>query len=258
MYPVLLETRYFVIHTYGFFIALGFLSAIFISKREARIAGEDPEKIADLIFWILVAAIIGSRIFYVIVYWNDFYPNKLVDVFKLWEGGLVFYGGFIGAVLVALGYSYKLKLNFLKMADVLSPAIPFGHFLGRLGCFSAGCCHGKACSLPWSVTFTNPESLAPLNITLHPSQLYESFANFLIFLFIINYKRFKKFDGQVFLSYIIIYAVTRSYLETLRGDYRGAEIFGILSVSQTVALVLGLSAAGLMYYLYNRKKSVEK
>ncbi len=254
MYPILLDIKHFVIHTYGFFIALGFLFAIFISKREARLAGEDPEKVADLIFWILVAAILGSRLFYVIVYWGDFYPNRLMDVFKLWEGGLVFYGGFIGAVIAAYVFVRKYGLDFWKTADILAPAIPFGHFLGRLGCFSAGCCHGKACTLPWAVTFTNPESLAPLNIPLHPTQLYESVTNLLIFIVILNYKRFKKFDGQIFLTYVVIYAVARSILEMFRGDFRGAEIFGILSVSQTVALVLGVSAIFLMRYLKSLKK----
>ena len=254
MYPILLDIKHFVIHTYGFFIALGFLFAIFISKREARLAGEDPEKVADLIFWILVAAIVSSRVFYVIVYWNDFYPNKLVDVFKLWEGGLVFYGGFIGAVIAAYVFVRKYGLDFWKTADILAPAIPFGHFLGRLGCFSAGCCHGKACTLPWAVTFTNPESMAPQNIPLHPTQLYESVTNLLFFIVILNYMRFKIFDGQIFLTYVVIYAVARSILEMFRGDFRGAEIFGILSVSQTVALVLGVSAIFLMRYLKSLKK----
>lgn len=255
MYPVLFQIKHFVVHTYGFFIALGFLCAIFISKREARLVGEDPEKVADLIFWILVAAIVSSRVFYVIVYWNDFYPNKLVDVFKLWEGGLVFYGGFIGAVIAAYIFVRKYSLNFWKMSDILAPAIPFGHFLGRLGCFSAGCCHGRSCTLPWAVTFSNQDSLAPLNIPLHPTQLYESFTNLLIFIFILNYKRFKKFDGQVFLTYVVIYAVARSILETFRGDFRGAEIFGILSTSQAVALVLGVSAMGMMAYLISLKNN---
>lgn len=254
MYPILFEFKHFAIHTYGFFIALGFLCAIFISKREARIAGEDPEKIADLIFWILVSAILGSRIFYVIVYWNDFYPNKLIDVFKLWEGGLVFYGGFIGAVAAAYVYVRRFQLDFWKTADILAPAIPFGHFLGRLGCFSAGCCHGKACSLPWAVTFTHPETLAPPNIPVHPTQIYESLTNLLIFIVILNFKRFKTFKGQVFLVYVAIYAVARFILEMFRGDFRGDEIFGILSVSQTVAIGLEIAAIVLMVRLRSLKK----
>jgi phosphatidylglycerol:prolipoprotein diacylglycerol transferase len=256
MFPVLFEFKNIVIHTYGFFIALGFLCAMFIAKREARIAGEDPERIADLIFWILVSAILSARIFYVIVYWSDFYPDKIMDMFKIWEGGLVFYGGFIGAVITALIYLRKFNLPVWKSADILAPAIPFGHALGRLGCFSAGCCYGRACSLPWAVTFTNPDSLAQLNVPLHPTQLYESATNLLIFLFIINYKRFKTFDGQVFFTYMLIYAIARSILETFRGDFRGADIFGVLSVSQAVALVLGIFSVGMLVWL-KKKQALE-
>jgi phosphatidylglycerol:prolipoprotein diacylglycerol transferase len=230
----------------------GFIAAIIISKREARLVNEDPELIADLIFWILVAAILGSRIFYVIVYWKDFYPNRMFDVVKIWEGGLVFYGGFIGACATTIYYLRKYKLPVWKGADILAPAIPFGHFLGRLGCLSAGCCHGKVCHLPWAVTFTNPESLAPLNMPLHPTQIYESLTNLLIFVFIINYKRYKKFDGQVFFTYVIIYAIARAILEMFRGDFRGAEVFGILSVSQAVALVLGIFAVGMLGFLWKK------
>lgn len=252
MHPVLFQFKNIVVHTYGFFIALGFLSAIFISKREARLAGEDPDKITDFIFWIMVAAIVGSRIFYVIVYWKDYYPGRLWETVKLWDGGLVFYGGFIGAVLISIVYTRVTGLKFWKSSDILAPAIPFGHALGRLGCFSAGCCHGRACDLPWAVTFTNPDSLAPLNVPLHPTQLYESFTNLMIFLFIINYKRYKRFDGQVFWTYVIVYAIARSILETFRGDYRGAQIFGIFSTSQFVALLLSMTALCMMAYLYRR------
>lgn len=254
MHPVLFQIKNLVIHTYGFFIAMGFLAAIFISKREARLVGEDPEKITDFIFWILVSGILGSRIFYVIVYWDKYYPGHLIDVVKIWEGGLVFYGGFIGAFIVSLIYIRITGLKYWKTVDIITPAIPFGHFLGRLGCFSAGCCYGRACDLPWAVTFTNPESLAELHVPLHPTQLYSSASNFLIFLFILYYKRFKRFDGQIFWTYVIIYAFARSILETFRGDFRGAEVFGLLSVSQAVASCLALTALVMMTYLYRHKQ----
>lgn len=254
MHPILFEFKNIVIHTYGFFIALGFLSAIFIAKREARLAGEDPDKITDFVFWIMVAAIVGSRIFYVIVYWDNYYPGRLLETVKLWDGGLVFYGGFIGAVIVSVIYTRVTGLKFWKSSDILAPAIPFAHALGRLGCFSAGCCHGRSCDLPWAVTFINPESLAPLNVPLHPTQLYSSASNLCIFLFILFYKRFKRFDGQVFWTYVIVYAIARSIIETFRGDFRGAEILGVFSTSQFVGLVLSLIALVMMAYLYKQSK----
>ncbi len=257
MFPILFKVSDLVVHTYGFFIALAFLCAIFIAKREARLVGVDPEKIADFIFWVLVAAIVGSRVFYVVIYWDKYFPGDFLDVFKIWEGGLVFYGGFVGAVIIALIYIPKNNLPFWKVSDIITPCIPFGHFLGRLGCFSAGCCHGKACELPWAVVYSNADSLAPLGVPVHPTQLYESFCNLLIFAFILFYKRYKKFDGQVFLTYVIIYAVTRSVIEMFRGDFRGDEIFGVLSTSQAIAGVLFLIAFGLMTFLY-RQSITEK
>lgn len=259
MFPVLFEIKNVVIHTYGFFIALAFLSAIFISKREARLAGENPEIISDFIFWVLVAAIVGSRVFYVIIYWNNYFPNDLTGIFKIWEGGLVFYGGFIGALIVSLIYLKITHLPIWKTGDIITPSIPFGHFLGRIGCLSAGCCHGRECELPWAITFTNPESLAPLNLLLHPTQMYSSLSNLLIFFFIMYYKRFKKFDGQVFWTYVVIYAVARSVLETFRGDFRGAEVAGILSVSQSIGLVMAVVAVVMLFYLgsKNSKRNVD-
>lgn len=258
MFPILFEMKGIVVHTYGFFIALAFLSAIFIAKREARLVGVDPEKIGDFIFWVLVAAIVGSRLFYVVIYWDKYFPGDILDVFKIWEGGLVFYGGFAGAVFIALIYMPMNKLSFWKVSDIVAPCIPFGHFLGRLGCFSAGCCHGKTCDLPWAVVFSNSQSLAPLGVPVHPTQLYESFCNLVIFAFIMFYKRYKRFDGQVFLTYVVIYAITRSIIEVFRGDFRGSEILGILSVSQSIASVLFVTALALLLFLYKRSITKER
>ncbi len=252
MLPVLLDIKGIVIHTYGFFIALAFLSAIIIAKREARFVGVDPNKIGDFIFWVLITAIVTSRLFYIVIYWDTYFPGNFLDVFKIWKGGLIFYGGFAGAVAIAMIYLPLNKLSFWKVSDIIAPCIPFGHFLGRLGCFSAGCCHGKECTLPWAVVYSNADSLAPLGVSVHPTQLYESFCNLLIFAFIMFYKRYKKFDGHIFLTYVIIYAITRSIIETFRGDFRGKEILGTLSTSQFIASILFFTAVGLMLFLYKR------
>ncbi len=258
MYPVLFEVNILVIHTYGFFIALAFLCAIFISKREAALVGADSQKIGDLIFWILIAAIVGSRLFYVVIYREKYFPGNFFDVFKIWEGGLVFYGGFIGAVVVAIWFLTRNKMRVWRAGDIITPAIPFGHFLGRLGCFSAGCCHGKECTLPWAVVFTHPQTLAEKGVSVHPTQLYESFANLIIFSLIMYFKRYKKFDGQVFWTYVIIYAITRSIIEMFRGDFRGAEILGILSTSQSIACVLFAIAVAMLIILKIRSDNENK
>ena len=158
MYPVLFKIGPVAIYTYGFFVALGFFIGIAVAKKEAARLGQDPVWIGDLCFFILIAAIVGSRAFYVVINIEDFI-SKPLDVLKIWNGGLVFYGGFIFSLLTAYIYLQKRKLPLWQTTDILAPGLAAGHVFGRVGCFFAGCCYGKPCALPWSVTFSNPLSL---------------------------------------------------------------------------------------------------
>src|SRR3989339_541590 len=173
MFPVLLKIGPISIFTYGFFIAVGFLAGIFLATKEAKRLGEDYEKIMDLCFYILVAAILGSRLFYVATSPEMFLKNP-VEILKIWNGGLVFYGGFIAALVTGVIYLKVKNIPVWKTADIMAPSIALAHFFGRIGCFFAGCCYGKYCDLPWAVTFNHPDSLAPTGIPLHPTQLYEA------------------------------------------------------------------------------------
>jgi phosphatidylglycerol:prolipoprotein diacylglycerol transferase len=137
MYPILLKIGEFTLHTYGFLLAAAFLLAVLVALREAKRLGVDPNLMMDLAFYTLLAALIGSRFFYVLTSWEEFRDNP-VDIVRFWRGGLVFYGGLIFAFLVGLWYVRKHRLNFLRLADIVAPAIPLGQAIGRLGCFSAG------------------------------------------------------------------------------------------------------------------------
>ncbi|OQY04011.1 MAG: prolipoprotein diacylglyceryl transferase [Desulfobacteraceae bacterium 4572_123] len=252
MHPVLLDFGKFSIYTYGFFVAMGFLAAIWFATREAKRYGVDHEKIMDLAFYILIAAIVGSRLAYVATVPGEFAANPL-DMFKIWKGGLVFYGGFVGAMLTAIIYLRAKHLPIWKTGDIIAPALALGHSLGRIGCFSAGCCYGKTCELPWSITFHDPASLAPINIPLHPTQLYSSGSNLMIFLILLTFRRYRKFEGQIFWLYVLLYGIARSVIEMFRGDYRGGEIMGVLSVSQTVGCSLALVAAVMLMILAGKR-----
>ena len=252
MYPVLFRIGPFTLHTYGVFVAIAFLSAIALALREARKQGEDANKILDLSFYMLVAAIVGSRILYVLVNWSAFRHDPL-EIVRIWRGGLVFYGGFIGALLTALWYIRRKGLPLLKTADIVAPSIAFGQSVGRIGCFFAGCCYGKACDLPWGVTFTHPESLAPKGVPLHPTQLYSSLNSLFIFLLLAGLGRIKSFDGQIFWAYVLLYGVTRSILEHFRGDERGMFLGGMLSISQLIGLIMAVIAIAMMIILRRRK-----
>ena len=138
MLPILFRIGPFSLHTYGVFVALGFLAGITFALREARKSGINREKIFDLFFYIVLAAIVGSRILYVLLNFHQ-YREDPIGVIRIWEGGLVFYGGFILAVGVTIWYVRRNELELWPVADILAPSIALGHFFGRLGCFFAGC-----------------------------------------------------------------------------------------------------------------------
>ena len=253
MYPTLINLGMFSIHTYGLFIAIGFLAGMLLARREALRVSLNPEKITDLTFYLLIAAIVGSRLFYVFTVPEAFLKNPL-EIFKIWNGGLVFFGGFIAALATALIFMKKYSLPIWPTCDLLAPSLALGHFFGRLGCFFAGCCYGKQCDLPWAVSFNHPDSLAPLGVLLHPTQLYSAMSNLMIFSILWFWRRRKKFDGQIFWIYILLYGTLRSLIEQLRDDFRGAAVFDVLSVSQTIGLFLAIVALVMLIF---SKKSAE-
>ena len=245
MYPILLEIGSIKLYTYGLFLALGFITAIWFTKRNARFYGIDHQTVSDLFFTILVSAIVGARLLYVAINLDD-YTHNLLDIFKIWNGGLVFFGGFITATLAAVVFCRIKGLEVWKTADVLAPGLALGHALGRFGCLFAGCCFGKVCDLPIAVTFSHPQSLAPLNVPLHPTQLYMVGTNFIIFLILLAIQRRKRFNGMVFLSYVMLYSVFRAAVEYFRGDFRGDFVFEFISLSQGIGLVVSCLALGVM------------
>lgn len=268
------------LHTYGLLIAAAFLVGMWLAQREARHRGQNPERIADLSFWVLVAALVGSRIYFIFVNWDDYFGpgrafvetpiGRLPRLLAFWEGGLVFYGGFIGAALTAAWYMRRHGMKFLPHADTLIPSVAFGHFLGRLGCFSAGCCWGEVAGghLPWAAKFppvslafqsfaarAHPELfLAPDRLTtlpLHPVQLYEAFGELTLFLLLVLVVRpRKRFHGQVLATWLLLYAVLRTVVEAFRGDVERGVVAG-LGVGQWTSLAI--FAAGVAIWVRARK-----
>jgi phosphatidylglycerol:prolipoprotein diacylglycerol transferase len=253
MCPVLLQLGSFHIYAYGFFIVMGFvtatvLAALKIRKSDIEISFESA---VDLFFYTVLSALVGSRILFVLINFDDYRQNPL-KIFKLWEGGLVFYGGLILAAMVALLYMRRHRLPIWKLADLISPLIALGLFFGRVGCFLAGCCYGKETSLPWGVVFRNPESLARLNVPLHPTQLYDAANGLAIFLFLNWMEKRKTFDGQIFWLFLFLYSITRFFIEILRGDPRGFLFGDFLSTSQAIGVLLAIFSLFMLFY--RRKK----
>ena len=290
-----------VLHTYGVCIALGFVFAIWIAAREAHRTGLERARMLDLSFWVLISGMVGSRIVFMMVEWRSYY-NRCFDpaaeglsapdcmaVIRFWEGGLVFYGGLIGAIIAGIVYLRKNKVEVWRYADCAAVGVPIGQFFGRLGCLSAGCCHGKyvpserAFGLHWPpdtaafdvILASMPEGadkalfLSEQFVSAHATQLYESGASLCIFLFLLFFRTRKSFNGQILAVYVMFYAVVRAIIEIFRGDkVRGfifeatnpaiSELIGlpadeplILSTSQFISLLM--FSAGLGLYLWRRK-----
>ncbi len=254
MYPVLFKIGKFTILSYSFFIAIGLIWGILLARKEAKRAGEDPEKIMDLCFYLLIAAVVGSRVFYIAANPGIFFQDPW-ELIRIQNGGLVFYGGFIAALITGLIYMKSTKMPLWKTADIIAPSIAMGQSMGMLGCFFAGCCYGRRSDFFWGVTFTNPDSLAPSGISLHPVQLYFSLNYLIIYGILLFFRRHKKFDGQLFWVYVLLFGITFSIIETFRGDLESYSILGALSVSQTISTGLAMIASVMIMLL---RESPEK
>ena len=242
MHPVLMRLGTLEIHTYGVLVAAGFLAGILTAQRRARQAGFATECISDLGVWLIIAAMLGAKLFYIIFFWNDFHAAWQATGLASLRAGFVFYGGFLGATTGVILYARQKHLAVWPLADVLAPSVALGHAFGRLGCFFEGCCYGRACTLPWAVQL--PGHPGPV----HPTQLYEAAGNLVIFFGLTAWTRHKRFASQVWWLYVLAYGALRFGVEFFRGDY-DVHYLGGLTIAQLMAGGLMLVAvAGLVLY----------
>jgi phosphatidylglycerol---prolipoprotein diacylglyceryl transferase len=243
MFPRLLELGPITLYSYGLLLALAYLAGLRLALVRARARGLNADRVMDLGIWIIVSALIGAKLLLLVSDWRLFSSDP-AQLLSLAQSGGVFYGGLILAVVVALWYIRRHKLPMWTTTDVFAPGIALGHVIGRLGCFLAGCCYGKATDVPWAVMFTDPFAAAnagtPLNVHLHPTQLYESFAEAVILVGLLAFeKRGRAFPGRTFWGYMLAYGVTRFVIEMFRGDAgRGLYLNEAVSTSQVISIVL--------------------
>jgi phosphatidylglycerol:prolipoprotein diacylglycerol transferase len=236
VHPIALQLGGLTVHWYGVLVALGFVAGLWTAGRRAPHSSVSPELVADLGPWLIVGAILGARLLYVISYWQQAFAGKpWYEVFMIHKGGLVFYGGLIGSSLATILFARQKKLPLWRLADVLAPSISLGQFFGRLGCLMNGCCFGRACELPWAIHFPAEHETAGRGV--HPTQLYEASLSLALYAGLAALYRRKKFDGQVFATYLVGYALVRSFVELFRGDYP-ALTFGVLTPAHWVSVVI--------------------
>jgi len=259
MAPKVLDLGSITIHTYGLILALAFIAGIWITSRAASKTGIEPDTIWNLGLIVILAALLGSR-FLLLLSNYHYYSRNLRDIFSLsaLRSLPVYYGGLLLALAFGVWFLKKKRLSAVRMADLAAPGISLGQAIARIGCLMAGCCYGKLTTMPWGITFTSEyaheNTGVPLNIPLHPTQIYDSIGGFGIFLLLLQRLGKKHFNGQIILEYLILYAILRFITEFFRDDERSFVLYGLLSTSQLIASITVLGSIAFYCALWHHRR----
>ncbi len=241
MFPKLISTGDFFLPTYGVMVALAFLAALWMTGRLAKEKGLDKEKVLNLGIYCAISGMLGGKLAMFLFDWKMYAENpSLIFSRETLQAMGVYQGGLILALIVAVWYMRKEHLPGLTTSDVFAPGLALGHGIGRIGCFAAGCCWGQECSRPWAVTFTNPDAHqltgVPLHVPLHPTQMYESISEFVIFG--ILYWRFHRAHrpGTIIGLYMVLYSAVRFLVEFVRNHEQALPFGGVLSITQYISI----------------------
>ncbi len=253
MHPILFKIGSFPIYSYGVTMALAFIVgtvlAVILGSRE----GVDSEQIIDLALYILIGGIIFARLIYALANEPDTFLEAPLNLFKPQRiSGLSFFGALLGGVLGGIIYTLISKLSFWKLADITAPCIALGLAIGRIGCFLNGCCYGYPTEVAWGVTFPPNTSAGLSQSPLHPTQLYASFGALIILGILLFARKYKKYDGFLFLLFGIIYSIMRFIVEIYRDNPR---IFYSLTLAQIVCIATALGCFGLLKLFGMRYRS---
>ncbi|HEX9045998.1 MAG TPA: prolipoprotein diacylglyceryl transferase [Verrucomicrobiae bacterium] len=285
MHPIAFDLGSLPIRWYGLMMALAFFAGLWTATRRARLANVSGEVIADVTLWLMGGSILGARFVYVTTYWKqEFADQPFREVFMIQHGGLVYYGGLIGATVFGVGYLLWKKLPVWKIADIIAPSIALGSVFGRIGCLLNGCCYGRACSLPWAIHF--PAEHDTHGAGVHPTEIYDALLNFLLYLTLawlfrrdwksrmqdwgwkiegeqrakspssILHSPSSFADGQIFALYLIGYAICRSIVEFFRGDYPPDHIHaGFFTSAQLLSLPILVAGIALWFWFSRRSEA---
>ncbi len=263
------------IYAYGFMLMVAFLAAVTIARWRAKREGIDPNKITDCAIYVLCAGIVGARLFFIVQFFES-YKDNLLGIFKIYEGGLVYYGGLFAGFIALFVLIKKYKLPFLKVFDVIAPSVALGLGFGRIGCFLNGCCFGKIAShIPWAVQF--PRTLDKTGMVdgspaflhhyelgfvhlsdshtlpIHPTQLYSFLLDIVLFFILSIYFKYRRRDGEVLFLFGIVYPIIRFSMESLRGD--NPRFFDCLTIAQIISIIMFITS--LTLFIIFRLKPVK-
>lgn len=254
MHPTLFHLGPVQVHSYGTLLMVGFLAGILLSRREARRRQLSPDLPLDLGVWVLLASVAGARLIFAALNWNDF-ASRPVEVFFVWkEGGLSFHGGLLGGIVAALLFCRRHGLSFWVVADMLSPGLALGYALARIGCFLNGCCYGGPTDLPWGVQFPRWPDSPLLTPPSHPAQLYASLGSLLILEVLMSIRSRLRQPGQLFLTYLILYAILRTGVEVFRKGFSAQVLVDGMTEAQVLSAGIIVIAVALL--LARRRRAV--
>jgi phosphatidylglycerol:prolipoprotein diacylglycerol transferase len=267
MHPVIIQLGPFTLHAFGAMMALGFLAALQAMRRLARggFGSLTDDLLSRLLVWLMAGGVLGARLAYVAEHWTSEFAGHPGSIIRIDQGGLMFYGGVLGAIAAILVFARVYRQPPLEILDLCAAGLPLGHAFGRIGCFLNGCCYGFRChgaggvrfpagSMPWreqvSQGLIDPAAAASLPVV--PTQLIESAANLVVFAALYAIARRHPRRGRLTALYLVLYAVVRFHTEMLRGDARLQ--FGTLSIGQIVSLLLLAIGVGALLALWIRPR----
>ena len=246
LHPVLFHLGSLEIYSFGLMLSLAFASAAAVAFFNAKRHGIDPWLVVDMCLYLYLAGLVGSRLVFVLLNWHE-YAAAPITILYTWEGGVSFYGAIMGGFVAVLFLTRRRRLSFGRVADTFAPALALAAAIGRLGCALNGCCYGVPTDGAWGVFSRFAPGLR------HPTQLYESFAYFTAFVFLLWWqKRRAKAPGQVFVAFVLAYIVGRFVVEFFRD---GERLYAWLSLTQAASLVIAVVAIGAYRYLGRRAEA---
>jgi len=267
MYRILFTIGSFPIYSYGVMLALAFIIGIFLAMKEAKRLGENPERVLDISLYLILGALIGGRLGYVI-FNLDYYLKNPIKMLYFRQGGLSFLGAFLIALFLCWLYVKRTKLSFWKFADIAAPSVAIGIGIARIGCFLNGCCYGLI-SEKYGVEFPAlnmpPMYLQQLKdgliasgsaytLPVIPTQLYSCLYAFLIFFILLGIKKYKKYDGYLFLNFLVLYSISRFTIEFFRFYEDNYKMFNYFTVTQII--LLGVVLVSLIFMNILKKKNI--
>ena len=255
MYPVLIQLGTFELRSYGIIVALSFFLGLWLSAREAKRKGIDPGLVQDFALYALLGGIIGARLYFVVFSNPAYFLQNPWQILAVWHGGIGIIGALIGGLATGLWYCRRKKLSFWMFADTLAPGVILAQATGVFACLLNGDSYGKPADLAWAITYTDPRSLAPLNIPRHPVEIYELAAYFLVFLLVWQTRKKYSTDGFVFLTYLAGYGAARFAVEFFRGN-PAIFAWGIPAAQVFGAALLLLAVAG--FYVRGERRSKQR